>query len=57
MKTFTSISLIHKSLELNISNETNIYNNFINNGISIKTFETINNGELAIVNKELLFTI
>lgn len=57
MKTFTSIASINVKIVLNNSNETNIYNNFINNGISIKTFQTNNNGELAIVNKELLFTI
>jgi hypothetical protein len=57
MKTFTSIATIHNSIKLNVSNETNIYNNFINNGISIKTIGTINGGEIAIVNKELLFAI
>jgi len=40
---------------MSVSNETNIYNNFINNGISIKIFGTINGRELEIDNKDLLF--
>ena len=57
MKTFTSIASINTKIFFNISNETNIYKNFINNGISIKIFGTINNGELVIVSKYLLFEI
>jgi len=53
--TFTSITSINNSIAMSVSNETNIYNNFINNGISIKIFGTINGRELEIDNKDLLF--
>jgi hypothetical protein len=57
MKTFTSIAKITTKMDFTVSNETNIYNNFINNGISIKTFGTIDGRELEIVTKDLLFAI
>ena len=56
-QTFSSITEITTKIDFTVSNETNIYNNFINNGISIKTFETIDGRELEIVVKDLLFAI